>query len=314
METIVAVDIGGTQIRVATFSPDSIKPLQVRKIPTKTAKSEPYERVVDAIASVWPADGQVICISAAIPGPVDPKTGVIVSTPNIEGWKDFPLADRLHKHFNVPVFLGNDANLAAIGEWEYGAGINHRDLIYLTISTGIGGGVISNNQLLEGSRGMGGELGHVTVLPRGPLCGCGKRGHLETVASGPSIARYVKEQLDKGKKSSLKGNENITARDISMAAQAGDPLAIKALARAGNFIGHALADFLVIFNPTIVIFGGGVSFSGEFLFGPIRKALEKNVMDLEYLDNLEITIAKLGDDAGLLGALALAKLKIKHDN
>lgn len=314
MDTIVAVDIGGTQIRVAIFSPDSEKPLQVKKIPTKTTKNQPYDRVVEAISALWPADGQVLCISAAIPGPVDPKTGVVISTPNIEGWKDFPLADKLHKQFKVPVYLGNDANLAAIGEWEFGAGKGHRDLLYLTISTGIGGGVITNNRLLEGSRGMAGELGHITVLPNGPMCGCGHRGHLEAVAAGPAIARYVKDQLSKGKDSILIGNENLTAREIAAAAQNGDKLAIAALGRAGKFIGHALADFLVIFNPTIVIFGGGVSFSGKYLFDPMRKALTKTVMDLEYLDNLEITIAKLGDDAGLLGALSLAKSKIKHDN
>ena len=314
METIVAVDIGGTQIRVAIFTTEGEKPLQIKKIPTKTAHSQPYDRVVEAIEGLWPADGQVACISAAIPGPVDPRTGVIVSTPNIEGWKDFPLAAKLHERFLVPVYLGNDANLAATGEWEYGAGKGHRDLLYLTISTGIGGGVIINNQLLEGSRGMGAELGHITVLPNGPLCGCGKRGHLEAVAAGPAIARYVRAQLAKGKPSLLKSGENLTAREIASAARAGDKLAISALARAGKFIGLAMADFLLIFNPTIVIFGGGVSFSGEFLFGPMRKSLKKNIMDLEYLKDLEITTAKLGDDAGLLGALALAKSKIKHDN
>ena len=128
------------------------------------------------------------------------------------------------------------------------------------------------------------------------------------------MSRYVKKQLAKGKKSVLQGNDDLTARDIASAARSGDKLAIAALARAGKFIGQALADFLVIFNPTIVIFGGGVSFSGDFLFDPMRKALKKNVMDHEYLDNLEITIASLGDDAGLLGALALAKSKTKHDN
>jgi glucokinase len=314
MPTIVTVDIGGTQIRVATFSPDSIKPLQIKKIPTKAAKSDPYTRVVEAIESLWPEEGMVLCISAAIPGPVDPHTGVIASTPNIEGWKDFPLAEKLQAHFMVPVYLGNDANLAALGEWKYGAGQGHKDLLYLTISTGIGGGVIADNHPLEGAHGLGGELGHVTVLPNGPRCGCGQRGHLESVAAGPAIVRYVNEQLAKGETSSLQPGENLTAREISAAARNGDALAISALARAGKYIGKALADFLVIFNPTIVIFGGGVSFSGEFLFNPMRNALKNSVMDDAYLDGLVITTAQLGDDAGLLGSLALAKSKIKHDN
>lgn len=314
MENIIAADIGGTQIRVALYALDTTKPLQIKKIPTKAAKSEPYARLVEAIESLWPADGKVLCISAAIPGPVDPQTGVIASTPNIKGWEDFPLAEKLRDHFKVPVFLGNDANLAAMGEWRFGAGIGHKDVLYLTISTGIGGGVIANNRLLEGSHGMATELGHVTVLPNGPKCGCGQRGHLEAVAAGPAIVRYANEQLSEGKPSILKQGENLTAREISAAARAGDALAISALARAGKYIGQALADFLVIFNPSIVILGGGVSFSGDLLFNPMREALKKSVMDQEYLQGLEITIAKLGDDAGLLGALALAISKIKHDN
>jgi len=314
MTTIVAVDIGGTQIRVATFGLDSLKPIQVKKIPTRAAKSEPYDRVVGAIESIWPQDGMVACIAAAIPGPVDPHTGVIASTPNIEGWKDFPLAEKLRAHFKVPVYLGNDANLAALGEWYFGAGQGHRDLLYLTISTGIGGGVIVDNHPLEGAHGLGGELGHVTVLPNGPICGCGQRGHLETVASGPAIVRYVNEQLESGKPSSLKPGETLTAKEIATAARNGDALAIAALARAGDYLGKALADFLVIFNPTIVIFGGGVSFSGDFLFAPMHKALKKSIMDHAYIDGLTVTTAQLGDDAGLLGSLALAKSKIKHDN
>jgi glucokinase len=314
MYTIIAVDIGGTQIRVASFSLESIKPNQVKKIPTKAVKGDPYSRVVGAIESIWPENGMVSCITAAIPGPVDPHTGVIASTPNIEGWKDFPLAEKLHGHFKVPVYLGNDANLAALGEWNFGAGQNHKDLIYMTISTGIGGGIIVDNHILEGAHGLGGELGHITVLPDGPLCGCGQRGHLEAVASGPSIVRHVNEQLGKGVKSSLVAGENLTAREISTAARNGDSLAMSALARAGEFIGMALADFLAIFNPTIVIFGGGVSFSGEYLFEPMKKMLRKNIMDQAYLEGLTITTAQLGDDAGLLGALALARSKIKHDN
>jgi glucokinase len=314
MTIIVTVDIGGTQIRVATFAPDGIKPLQVKKIPTKAAKSDPYTRVVGAIETLWPKDGRVECIAAAIPGPVDPNTGVIASTPNIQGWKDFPLAEMLHAHFKVPVFLGNDANLAALGEWKFGAGQGHKNLLYMTISTGIGGGVIVDDHPLEGAHGLGGELGHVTVLPNGPMCGCGQRGHLEAVAAGPAIVRFFNEQVANGKTSSLQAGDNLTAREISTAARNGDALAISAIARAGEYIGRALADFLVIFNPTIVIFGGGVSFSGEFLFNPLQKALQKSIMDHAYLDGLTITTAQLGDDAGLLGSLALAKSKIKHDN
>jgi glucokinase len=182
----------------------------------------------------------------------------------------------------------------------------------LTISTGIGGGVISDNHLLIGVRGLAAELGHITVLPDGPLCGCGQRGHLEAVASGPAIARYVNEQLERGAASIIKPDANLAAREVSEAAHRGDALAIEALTRAGTFIGQALADFLHVFNPSIVIFGGGVSQTGDLLFNPVRDAVKRFVMEPTYLKDLVITPAALGDDAGLLGALALARTT--HDN
>lgn len=314
MKVIIAVDLGGTQIRVASFLPDSTKPLQVKKIPTRSKGETAYERLVGAIASIWPADGSVMCISAAIPGPVDPETGIIMFTPNIPGWENFPLAQKLTERFGVSVFLGNDANMAALGEWKFGAGRGHKHVLYLTISTGIGGGVIVDNQLLSGFRGLAAELGHVTVLPEGPMCGCGRRGHLESISSGTGIANYVKEQLALGTASSLAALPSPSAREIAEAARNGDVLAIQAFERAGKFLGIAMANFLCIFNPSIVIFGGGVSFSGELLFAPMRKVIQEQIMGTSYLDGLEIASAKLGDDAGLIGALALAIYKTKHDN
>jgi glucokinase len=156
---------------------------------------------------------------------------------------------------------------------------------------------------------MATELGHITVLPDGPVCSCGVRGHLEAVASGPGIVKYFCEQVAAGRKSSL-GCGPLSARQISEAAQQGDELAKEAFVRAGGFIGQATADLLHIFNPSIVIFGGGVSFSGSLLFDPVRESLRRRVMDEAYLDGLEITTAKLGDDAGLLGSLAQAQIKL----
>ncbi len=260
----------------------------------------------DLIQTIWPEKETVSAIVVASPGPVDPERGIIFSAPNIPGWENFPLADRLNERLRVPVFLGNDANLAALGEWKFGAGRGHRHLLYLTISTGIGGGIISDNQLLLGARGLAGELGHIPILPDGPVCGCGQAGHLEALASGPAIAEYVKEKLRQGAVSSLQPDPKITAADIGEAALAGDVLAMEAYLRAGKFIGQALAGFLHIFNPSVVIFGGGVSFSGSLLLDPVRESLEKYVMDPGYLEGLTITTAELGDDAGLYGALALA--------
>ena len=306
MGIIIAVDIGGTQIRVAAFRRGSIEPIEVRRTPTHSSAGTPFERLCAEIQGLWPKTEPVETIVVATPGPLDPQSGIVFSAPNIAGWENFPLRDELQKRFGVPTQIGNDANLAALGEWHLGAGRGHHHLLYITISTGIGGGVISDDHVLQGVRGLATEVGHVTVLPDGPLCGCGQRGHLEAFASGPAIARYVQDQLAAGATSSLSGRQSLSARDVSAAAAAGDALAIEALARAGHFIGRAVADLLHLFNPSIVIFGGGVSFSGAPLFDPLKESLKKHVMDPSYLKDLQITNAVLGDDAGLLGALSLA--------
>ena len=267
-----------------------------------------YDRLEHAIESVWPQD-QVRAIGIASPGPLDPHTGTILATPNIPEWQNFPLTARLSQHFNVPAYLDNDANMAGLAEWQFGAGVGHENLVYLTISTGIGGGVISQGCLLQGFHGMGAELGHMTIDPNGPLCGCGQRGHIESFSSGPSIARYVAEQLAAGQKSSLQSQSIVGTVQIADAARAGDALAISAFARAGHYLGIAVANYLAIFDPSVLIFGGGVSQVGELLFKPFEESLRKHTFHPHYLDNLVITRAALGDDAGLLGALALARMK-----
>jgi glucokinase len=312
MSLIVAVDIGGTQIRAAAFEPNSVTPLAQHK--TRTRASEPgvFDRLVQAIEAVW-QPGQIDAIGMASPGPLDPHTGTILDTPNIKEWVNFPVGPRLYETFGVPVFLDNDANMAGLAEWQYGAGRGHENLVYLTVSTGIGGGVIINGRLLQGFRGMAAELGHITVDPSGPLCGCGHKGHVESFSSGPAIARYVSAQIKAGQKSSLSAYPRPTAVQVAEEARKGDALAISAFERAGNYLGIAVANYLAIFDPSIVIFGGGTSQAGDLLFLPFHESLKKNVFHPHYLDDLIITRAALGDDAGLLGALALARLGLEQD-
>lgn len=309
MGAIIALDIGGTHLRGATYLENSNIPVKHQRTTTQSNEGDLYERIVDLIASVWPKD-PVQAISVAIPGPIDPDTGSIIETPNIKGWAYFPLGQKLTERFQVPVFLGNDANLAALGEWSCGAGKGHHDLIYLTISTGIGGGVINADKLLLGHRGLAAELGHVTILPGGPVCSCGQRGHLEAIASGPGIAHFVNEKLAEGRTSVLQANPALSSREIAEAALAGDKLARDAFAHAGEYLGLALANYLHIFNPSIVIFGGGVSQSGPLILDPLQESLKRHVMDPSYLEGLELALAKLGDDAGLLGAFTYAKIKL----
>lgn len=284
-----------------------IRPLKQKRIPTQGKDSSALDRLMGLVAELWPVNDKVCSIGVAAPGPNNPQLGIIYRAPNIPGWEKLPIIQIMQERFNVPVLLGNDANLAALGEWKFGAGQGHHHLLYVTISTGIGGGVICDDRLLLGSHGLAAEIGHVTVDPSGPVCGCGHRGHLEAFASGTAIAHYVAEQLKQGVPSSLSEIAHPSGRDISMAAEQGDPLAKAALARAGTYMGRALADYLHIFNPSIIILGGGVSRSGSFLMEPLRAAMAETILSPEYMQGLVITTAALGDDAGLLGSLALAQ-------
>ena len=307
METYVVADIGGTQIRAAVFQSGNPLPLRIKKIRTRDKVQTPIERMIGLFKEIWPKETRVAAIVVAVPGYLDTNQGVIIEAPNVPGWINLPIRRLLEEQFHVPVLVGNDANLAALGEWRYDAGKGHDNLLYLTISTGIGGGAIVNGKLLVGHRGLAGEFGHITVIPNGPLCGCGHRGHLEAVASGTAIARYVAERISLGAKSSLSDIANPSAADVSQAAANGDDLAIQAVASAGTYIGHALADFLHLFNPSIVILGGGVISAGPLILEPIKKALPEYILGPSYLDQVQIVTASLGDNVGLIGALALAE-------
>jgi glucokinase len=311
MGTYIAVDIGGTHIRAANYEPDNIQPIQHQRIKTQTSEPGVFDRLVSAIEAVWSKGGNIDAIGVASPGPLDPHAGIILSTPNIREWNNFPLGPKLSEYFKIPVFIDNDANLAALGEWKFGAGRGHHDLLYITVSTGIGGGVIVEDRLLQGFHGMAAELGHTTIDPNGPLCPCGFPGHLEAFAAGPAIVKYALGEMESGTKSSLK-REGLTAFQVAEEARRGDALATSAYQRAGEYLGIGVANFLHTFDPSIVIFGGGVSQVGPLLFDSFNASLKKRVFHPRYLENLKIEMAALGDDAGLLGALALAHVKLKE--
>lgn len=306
MDVYLSADIGGTQLRVAVYPHDGIKPIQQRRIPTK-GKGTPIERLLVLIASVWPTEGRVRAIAAAFPGPIDPFAGILISAPNIPGWENIPIRQILAERFQVPVVVGNDANMAALAEWRYGAGKGHHNLIYMTVSTGIGGGIIVDDRLLLGHRGLAGEMGHVTVSPGGPLCGCGHCGHLELFSSGTGIASYFNEQVALGRETTIPKDPLPTSKEISGAAETGDILARETMRRAGFYLGIGLANYLHIFNPSLVILGGGVSRSGPAFYEPLRASLKQHVLRPEFSDNLVLTTAALGDDVGLLGTLVLAQ-------
>ena len=309
MTTIIAVDIGGTHMRAASYAPDKLKPIKQKKIPTRASEPGGLDRLTHVIEEVWPEDGNVAAIGLGSPGPLDPHTGYLLAPPNNPEWHNFPLAPKIAEHFGAKAFLDNDANLAGLGEYRFGAGKGHHNVLYITVSTGIGAGVVIEDRLLQGYHGLAAELGHVIVDPDGPPCSCGFNGHLESFSSGPAIVKYVLAELESGAKSVLKRDETFNARDVAEAAQSGDALAIKAYQRAGRYLGIGVASFLHAFDPSIVIFGGGVSQVGNLLFDSFHISLKERVFHPRYLEGLVITRAELGDDAGLLGARALAEMK-----
>ncbi len=308
-DVYIAIDLGGTRIRAARCRADGTIEARAEQF---TRSEDGLDAVLGRIAAtarqVWP-DSPPAAIGVGAPGPVDPFSGVIYNAPNIPSFAGLPLRARLREAFGVPVYLGNDANVAALAEWRYGAARGHADVVYLTISTGIGGGVIIDNRLLLGASGLAAELGHVSIDYNGPPDKCGNIGCLEAVASGPAIRRHAIQRLEAGEPSALRQMVGGNLSDISVellhtAAGAGDALARSVIRGAAEAIGFGVVSFLHIFNPSIVVIGGGVSNLGDDLFEPLGAVVSRHVMDRHYL--APIVKAEREENVGLLGALALA--------
>ncbi len=309
---ILAVDLGGTQIRAALCDASG----QIyRRIARLTQALEGREAVLERIATTIAeaAEGtpfnEIAGIAIGAPGPLNPVTGIVLNAPNLPGWQNVPLRGFISERFGRPTFLGNDANLAGLAEATYGAARGVRDVIYLTISTGIGSGIITDGRMLLGAEGLAAEAGHMIVLPDGPVCGCGARGCLEALAAGPAIARDVVTRIKAGKKSripKLVGGDltRVDARVINEAAQTGDKLAIAAFRRGGTYLGIGIANLLRLFNPRMIVLGGSVAKAGSLLLQPMREAMQAHTLPI-YWEGLSIVPAALGDDVGLLGAAAL---------
>lgn len=309
---VVGVDLGGTHVRAGLV--DSRGRI-LRRAATETRADEGLDAVLDRIADLVHEVAtdlpltKVIAIALAVPGPVDTTTRVVRFAPNL-GWEEVPVCDLLQERLGRPILVGNDANLAALGEHHFGAGRGIDHLIYITVSTGVGGGIIVGGHLLVGTHGYAAEIGHHIVVAEGPLCGCGNRGCLEAVASGTAIAREAREAILSGRPTRLRemcvGNvERVDARMVTKAARAGDEVARGILQRAGHYLGIGIVNLLYIFNPRRIILGGGVMNAGPFILEPMWAAIRERVRPI-YLEEFDIVPAALGDDVGILGAAALA--------
>lgn len=312
----VGIDVGGTNLRSASFIGHSATPARKRKVPSRQPAT--HETILadlaQAVESVLPPGvSHPAAVGVAIPGPVNPRTGVVVIATNLKGWENLPLGPRLSEKLGCPVVVGNDANLAAVGEWKFGAASGYHDVLFLTVSTGIGGGVILDDRLLLGVNGLAAEVGHIQVEPDGEPCNCGQRGCLETVAAGPAIARHAIAQLQTGAahESALRAFNDgdvsrLTTVQIGQAAAAGDSFAQEQIRGSGRRIGRAIASMLALYNPAVVVVGGGVSFTGDLFMAPLREAVAASGLPESYWKGMPIVPAALGDDAGLIGAAAAA--------
>jgi len=311
---IVGVDLGGTQIRACLADMEGNILRQTRQATLASEGLQPVlQRIKASTYEVLPeAKSQaVLGIGIVAPGPLDPRTGVIIAAPNLPGWNNVPLRDIMVDEFKLPVYVGNDANLAGLAEYRFGAGRGYSNVIYLTISTGIGGGFIVDGRLLLGTHGFAGEPGHMTVEPSGPRCACGNVGCLEVMASGPAIARHAMELIREGKTSMLsevlQDNGDLTAEMVGQAAHQGDKVALQAIERAAYYLGIGVLNLIHIFDPGIVILGGGVSKLGSLLFRPVRQLVHERAITSVQRET-PIVPAALGDEVGLLGGVALVMM------
>jgi glucokinase len=306
----IAVDLGGTNIRAARCTKDGqILARTSRRTLAAEGETVVIERIIATIGEVWPTDASVRAIGISAPGPLDPWRGIVIQAPNLPGWSNVPLRDIVAKALHTPTRLGNDANLAALAEYHFGAGKGYDDMIYFTLSTGIGGGAISGGRLLLGAKGLAAEFGHISVDLNGPRCNCGSIGCVEAIAAGPAIAKNAMARIAAGEHSAIsnlvEGDlSRVSAETVGEAALAGDPLARSVVREAGRAIGQAVVNVLHTLNPGIVVCGGGLTKMGDLLMQPIREMVSERVMNPNYV--VDIILAQLGDDVALLGALALA--------
>ena len=322
---IIGVDIGGTNINVGAVPYDGGPPLAFRSEVTDAQRGAKFvvDRVVkmirDSIQDVMEHEGcqpdEFIGVGIGSPGPLDRKTGTVISTPNL-GWRNFPLRDLIQNAVGLPATLDNDANAATYGEWWLGAGRSVSTLVGVTLGTGIGGGVVLNGELYHGAADAAAEIGHMTIDSTGRKCKCGNYGCLEAYASGPAIAARAIEGLELGASSilpELAGDlVNITAETVFDAVVQGGPYATEVMHDTAKFLGVGLANIINILNPEMLVISGGVTRAGDHLFVPLRTEVRRRAFRVAE-QSCRIVASELQGKAGVIGAVACFKREIFGD-
>ena len=315
MGLAIGVDVGGTKV-AAGLVDDEGTILSTARRPTPAADADAVlsmvAEVVDELAGAT-AD-PVVGIGVGIAGPVDAARSTVYFAPNLQ-WHQVPARTILEKATGLPVVVENDGNVAAWGEYRFGAGVGQRDVVLVTVGTGIGGGIVLDGALFRGAHGAGGEIGHISHVPDGVQCGCGRRGCWEQYASGNALVRETR-MLASARRSDAtlllemgdRTPEGIQGAHITAAAKAGDPVALQALQDLGSRLGTGLADLAAILDPDLFIIGGGVSEAGDLLLTSAREVLRAKIIGGPNRPVPEVQPAQLGNLAGLVGAADLARL------
>jgi glucokinase len=310
--TVIGVDLGGTNTRTALVGCNG-DIFDKQKESTRAA--EGHEKVIAKLIdrikqqrkNAERAKREIVAVGVGAPGVIHAQTGVVVKSPNFPDWNNLPLKSTLEAELNVPVFIENDANAAAFGEQWRGAAKGIRSLIFLTLGTGVGGGIILNGAIWHGADGMAGEVGHMTIVPDGRPCGCGNTGCLEMYASSRGIIMNFQEaSLAEGR-----DRATITSAQIYQAARDGDPAALSAVREMGRSLGIGIANLINIFNPEMVVIGGGVKDAWDLFIDATRNEIKKRAFEYPAA-RTSILPSVLGDDAGMVGAAAVAFQMISH--
>jgi glucokinase len=310
------IDLGGTKI-LALISDARGRVLGEERVPTLATQGGPdavITRIADAVRAAA-ADARlelssVVASGVSAPGPIQSEEGVISDPPNLPGWHNVPLARLLHERLGIPTVLENDANCGAVGEHEMGAGRGYRHMLYVTISTGIGGGMIIDDRLYAGASGAAGEVGHIGVAATGPTCGAGHVGCLEAFASGTAIARRAQEEIAAGglPRTARLAEQNppLSAATVFMAAEQGEVQAGAIITQAARYLGIGLAGVINAINPQAIVLGGGLMKMGDRLLGPAIEVARTRSFAQSFMD-VRIVESELGDRAAALGAIAVAR-------
>lgn len=304
----IGIDVGGTKINAFRVARDG-EILDRKKVPTPAEDEEAtLAHMIDLAQAMLTDDVLAIGVGAA--GMIDAVDGILRFAPNL-AWRDLPIAARMREAIGLPCQVDNDASMAAFGEFRFGAGRGYRHLLLVTVGTGIGGGIVSDGRLFRGAHGFAAEIGHIIVEPGGPRCGCGNLGCWEQMAAGRAIDRLGREAAREHPGSGLAAlsggdPEKVSGRLVTEAAQQGDDVAIGVLAEVGRRLGEGIAGLVNVLDPQIVVVGGGAVVAGDLLLDPARAAFQHAVEGPEYRPRVPVVAAQLGNDAGAVGAAALA--------